>query len=135
MIIKVENLTKNYVTGSITVEALRGINLEIKKGEYVSIMGPSGSGKSTLMNILGCLDRLSSGSYVLDGKDVSKLDDNSLAKIRNEKIGFVFQAFNLLPRLSAIENVKLPMIYKGVPSIEREKGQGKHCLKLDLMVG
>lgn len=132
MIIKVENLTKNYVTGSITVEALRGINLEIKKGEYVSIMGPSGSGKSTLMNILGCLDRLSSGSYVLDGKDVSKLDDNSLAKIRNEKIGFVFQAFNLLPRLSAIENVKLPMIYKGVPSIEREKRAREALLKVGL---
>ncbi|SKA76574.1 putative ABC transport system ATP-binding protein [Caloramator quimbayensis] len=121
MIIKIENLFKTYDTGSFKVEALKDINLEIKKEEYVAVMGPSGSGKSTLMNILGCLDRLSSGKYILDGEDISKLDDNNLAQIRNKKIGFVFQAFNLLPRLSALENVELPMIYAKVSPTERRK--------------
>lgn len=121
MIIKVENLFKTYDAGSFKVEALKDINLEIKKEEYVAVMGPSGSGKSTLMNILGCLDRLSSGRYILDGEDISKLDDNNLAQIRNKKIGFVFQAFNLLPRLSALENVELPMIYAKVSPNERIK--------------
>lgn len=119
MIIKTENLVKIYDTGAIQVTALKGINLGIEKNEYVSIMGASGSGKSTLMNILGCLDRLTSGRYVLDGVDVSGLDDLELANIRNKKIGFVFQAFNLLPKMNAVENVMLPMVYAGVPSAER----------------
>lgn len=128
MIIKIENLRKVYDTGSIQVEALKGINLEIEKNEYVAIMGASGSGKSTLMNIIGCLDRLTEGKYLLDGEDVSLLDDNKLAEIRNKKIGFVFQAFNLLPRLTALENVELPMVYAGLPSSERVK-RAKTALK------
>lgn len=121
MIIKIENLKKVYDTGTVQVEALKGINLEIEKNEYVAIMGASGSGKSTLMNILGCLDRLTEGKYYLDGEDVSMLDNNKLAEIRNKKIGFVFQAFNLLPKLTALENVELPMVYAGLPSSERLK--------------
>ena len=121
MIIRVENLKKIYDTGSIQVEALRDINLGIEKKEYVAIMGASGSGKSTLMNILGCLDRLTAGKYILDDVDVSTLNGNELAAIRNKKIGFVFQAFNLLPRLSALGNVELPMVYAGMPSSERLK--------------
>lgn len=119
MIIKTENLVKVYDTGAIQVEALKGINLNIEKNEYVSIMGASGSGKSTLMNILGCLDRFTSGKYVLDGVDVSALNDLELAHIRNKKIGFVFQAFNLLPKMNALENVMLPMVYARVPVAER----------------
>lgn len=121
MIIRVENLIKIYDTGKIQVEALRNINLGIEKNEYVAIMGASGSGKSTLMNILGCLDRLTEGKYILDDVDVSTLDGNALAEIRNKKIGFVFQAFNLLPRLSALGNVELPMVYAGMPYAERQK--------------
>lgn len=121
MIIKVENLRKVYDTGKIQVEALKGVNLEIAEKEYVAIMGASGSGKSTLMNVLGCLDRLTSGRYILDGEDVSTLSDKELAIIRNKKIGFVFQAFNLLPRLTALGNVELPMVYAGVPGSERQK--------------
>lgn len=121
MIIRVENLRKVYDTGAIQVEALKDVTLEIEKNEYVAIMGASGSGKSTLMNILGCLDRLTSGRYILDGVDVSTLEGNELAAIRNKKIGFVFQAFNLLPRLTALGNVELPMIYAGVPGAERIK--------------
>jgi putative ABC transport system ATP-binding protein len=121
MIIKTENLVKVYDTGAIQVEALKGINLNIEKNEYVSIMGASGSGKSTLMNILGCLDRFTSGKYVLDGVDVSALNDLELAHIRNKKIGFVFQAFNLLPKMNALENVMLPMVYARVPVAERIK--------------
>ncbi|MGE5631249.1 MAG: ABC transporter ATP-binding protein [Caulobacteraceae bacterium] len=121
MIIRVENLKKVYDTGKIQVEALRNINFVIAKNEYVAVMGASGSGKSTLMNILGCLDRLTEGKYILDGEDVSTLNDKDLAVIRNKKIGFVFQAFNLLPRLTALANVELPMIYAGVPSSERVK--------------
>lgn len=121
MIIKLENLIKVYDTGAIQLKALRGVNLEIEKEEYVAIMGASGSGKSTLMNILGCLDKLTEGKYYLDGVDISSLDDNNLAAIRNKKIGFVFQAFNLLPKLTAIANVELPMMYAGVPKSEREK--------------
>ncbi|OAA90465.1 ABC transporter ATP-binding protein [Clostridium ljungdahlii] len=121
MIIKLENLVKIYDTGAVKLMALKEINLEIEKTEYVAIMGASGSGKSTLMNVLGCLDKLTDGKYYLDGVDISSLDDNSLADIRNKKIGFVFQAFNLLPKLTAIANVELPMMYAGVSKKEREK--------------
>lgn len=121
MIIKVENLKKVYDTGKIQVEALKCVNLEIAEKEYVAIMGASGSGKSTLMNILGCLDRLTEGRYILDGEDVSTLNGSNLAIIRNKKIGFVFQAFNLLPRLTALGNVELPMVYAGLLGSDRQK--------------
>lgn len=118
--IEVCDLRKVYNTGVLEFEALRGVNINVNKGEYVSIMGPSGSGKSTLMNILGCLDRLTSGKYILNGKDVSNLDDNELAVIRNKEIGFVFQAFNLLPKLNALQNVELPMVYAGISPTKRK---------------
>jgi len=121
MIIRMKDLGKIYDTGKIQVEALKKVNLDIDKGEFVSIMGPSGSGKSTLMNIIGCLDRATSGYYELDGVNISELDDVELAKIRNLKIGFVFQSFNLLPRISALQNVELPMIYAGVGKKERRR--------------
>lgn len=121
MIIRMVNTGKIYRTGKIEVEALRNVNLSIEKGEFVSVMGPSGSGKSTLMNIVGCLDRSTSGDYELDGVNISSLDDIELAKIRNLKIGFVFQSFNLLPRITAIQNVELPMIYAGIGKKERRK--------------
>jgi len=121
VLIRVEYLTKVYDTGAIQVEALRNVSLSIEKKEYVAIMGASGSGKSTLMNILGCLDRLTDGKYILDDVDVSTLNDNELAVIRNKKIGFVFQAFNLLPRLSALGNVELPMVYAGIAKSERQE--------------
>ncbi|MZQ75006.1 MAG: ATP-binding cassette domain-containing protein [Peptoclostridium sp.] len=111
--IKLEGISKVYETGKIRVEALKEINLHIKDGEFVAIMGPSGSGKSTLMNIIGCLDRPSAGGYLLDGMDVSELSENKLAHIRNRSIGFVFQSFNLLARTSALKNVELPMVYAG----------------------
>jgi putative ABC transport system ATP-binding protein len=106
--------------GSEEIHALRGVSIEIERGEYVAIMGPSGSGKSTLMNLIGCLDTPSKGSYLLNGKQVSQMNDNELARIRNEEIGFVFQTFNLLPRASALQNVELPLIYAGVTSKERQ---------------
>lgn len=121
MIIKVENVTKVYKTGDIEVKALDNINFCVSKSEFVSIMGTSGSGKSTMMNILGCLDNLTSGKYFLDDQDVSKLNSNQLANIRNKKIGFVFQAFNLLPKLNALQNVELPMIYANVEPSKRKK--------------
>jgi putative ABC transport system ATP-binding protein len=117
--IVIKNLVKNYMIGTIVVRALRSITVEIKKNEYVAIMGPSGSGKSTLMNIIGCLDTPTDGLYVLNSTDVSKLVDNQLAEIRNKEIGFVFQTFNLLPRYTAFENVMLPLVYAGKPKSER----------------
>lgn len=119
MIISMNNLGKIYKNGKIEVEALKNINFGIEKNEFVSIMGPSGSGKSTLMNIIGCLDKSTSGQYMLDGVDISSLNEVQLAKIRNVKIGFVFQSFNLLPRINALQNVELPMIYAGVSGKER----------------
>ena len=118
-IIEIQNLNKIYDTGAIQVHALKDVNLTIQEGEYVAIMGKSGSGKSTLMNILGCLDRPTSGSYVLDGIDVAKENPKQISYIRNQKIGFVFQSFNLIPRTSALKNVELPMIYGRVPAKER----------------
>jgi putative ABC transport system ATP-binding protein len=112
-VIQAENLTKIYRMGTIQLNALDGVSLAIEAGEVVAIMGPSGSGKSTLMNVLGCLDRPSSGEYILDGETASRLSDNQLAKVRNQKIGFVFQSFNLLPRCTALENVELPLHYAG----------------------
>ena len=121
MIIKTENLTKNYETGTQVVSALKGVNLSVEKGEFLSIMGPSGSGKTTLMNIIGCLDSPTNGSYYLNNKSVSKLDDDELAKIRNKEIGFVFQSFHLLARNTAFDNVMLPLKYAGVSKEEAAK--------------
>ncbi len=118
-IIHLENIKKNYFLGKQVIEVLKGISLDIFINEYVALMGPSGSGKSTLMNILGCLDTPTSGRYILNGKDVSKTSDNELADVRNQEIGFVFQQFNLLPRLSAAENVALPLVYAGIPKKQR----------------
>jgi len=118
-IIELSAIVKNYKIGTIIVRALRSISLDINKNEYVAVMGPSGSGKSTLMNLIGCLDTPTSGKYVLNNNDVSKLDDNQLADIRNNEIGFVFQTFNLLPRYTALENVTLPLIYAGLPKTDR----------------
>ncbi len=119
--ISIEKLSKIYKNGKIEVEALKSINLTVQQKEFVSIMGPSGSGKSTFMNIIGCLDRATNGFYQLDGKDISKVGDVELAKIRNRKIGFVFQSFNLLPRMTALDNVELPMIYAGAGAKERKQ--------------
>jgi putative ABC transport system ATP-binding protein len=120
-VIALKGLIKNYQVGTQIVQALRGVDLTINKGEYVAIMGPSGSGKSTLMNILGALDTPSGGQYFLNGTDVSQMVDDELAKIRNKEIGFIFQTFNLLPRYDALENVMLPLIYGGVPKNERRE--------------
>jgi putative ABC transport system ATP-binding protein len=119
--IQLENIIKNYTLGEVEVPVLWEINLTIARGEYAAIMGVSGSGKSTLMNIIGCLDRPSSGRYLFEGQDITQLSDDDLADVRNEQIGFVFQQFNLLPRLSALENVMLPMVYAGYPKAERRE--------------
>ncbi len=121
MLIRTEDLAKSYSTGTVEVLALSGVTLEIDKGEYVALMGPSGSGKSTLMHLLGCLDTPTSGRYLFNDRDISTLDDIELAHLRNREIGFVFQSFNLLPRLSAQSNVQLPMLYAGVPVRERKE--------------
>jgi putative ABC transport system ATP-binding protein len=120
-IIKIKDIKRNFALGSEVVYVLKGVDLIINKGEYVALMGPSGSGKSTLMNILGCLDTPTSGNYTLNGKDVSQMDEASLAEVRNKEIGFVFQTFNLLPRTTALDNVALPMIYAGKSKSERNK--------------
>ncbi len=120
-VIKIRNITRDFFLGQEIVKVLRGIDLDIDKGEYVALMGPSGSGKSTLMNLLGCLDTPTSGEYILNGKDVSKMSDDELAEIRNKEIGFVFQTFNLLPRTTALENVALPMIYAGASKSQRKE--------------
>jgi len=119
--IEVKDVIRRYVTGDIDLTALNSVSLKIEKGEFIAIMGPSGSGKTTFMNIIGCLDRMDGGTYFLNGQDVSNLEDNQLARIRNKEIGFVFQAFNLLPRISVFKNVELPMVYAGVPSKERKE--------------
>ncbi|MCO5051282.1 MAG: ABC transporter ATP-binding protein [Verrucomicrobiae bacterium] len=120
-LIRLQNISRRYQMGTETIHALRDVSLEIQRGEYVAIMGPSGSGKSTLMNVLGCLDSPTSGRYELNDTDVSEMDDNELAEVRNREIGFVFQTFNLLPRSDALHNVELPLIYAGLPSEARRQ--------------
>src|SRR5438045_9446064 len=132
VVIKTEALAKVYEMGAEQVHALRGVDVEIRKGEYVAIMGPSGSGKSTLMNLIGCLDSPSSGKYWLAGRLVSDLDDDELAYIRNKEIDFVFQTFNLLPRATALHNVELPLIYNGTPAEERIEKSRKALKRVDL---
>src|SRR6188768_1465107 len=131
-LIETVDLWKTYVMGTEEVHALRGVSIQIERGEYVAIMGPSGSGKSTLMNLIGCLDTPSKGSYLLNSKQVSQMDDNELARIRNEEIGFVFQTFNLLPRATALRNVELPLVYAGVPAKEREQRAKNALEKVEL---
>lgn len=131
--IYMENLWKVYKTGTISVEALKEVNFSVKDGEFVSVMGPSGSGKSTLMNIIGCLDKMTKGDYVLNDIKISRLSDFELAKIRNSKVGFVFQTFNLLPRMTALKNVELPMIYAGVSQKKRREKALEALEKVDLI--
>ena len=121
MIITVDKVNKTYKNGSLELQVLKNISFKVQKGEFLAIMGSSGSGKSTMMNILACLDSQYEGTYILDGIDISKLTENQLSEIRNKKIGFIFQSFNLLPRLSALENVELPLVYSSVPKTERHK--------------
>jgi putative ABC transport system ATP-binding protein len=127
-LIETVEIWKSYVMGTEEIHALRGVSIQIERGEYVAIMGPSGSGKSTLMNLIGCLDTPSKGSYLLNGKQVGQMNDNELARIRNEEIGFVFQTFNLLPRATALRNVELPLVYAGIPAKVREQ-QAKAALE------
>src|SRR6187401_990749 len=128
-VISVRNLVKTYVVGEVEVRALRGVNLEVQKGEFLAVTGPSGSGKSTFMHIIGCLDRPTSGQYLLDGQDVSRMSKNELAAVRNKKIGFVFQGFNLLSRTTALDNVELPMLYGGTaPKTSERHRRAKEML-------
>jgi putative ABC transport system ATP-binding protein len=131
-VIHLENIRKSYFMGKQELQVLKGLSLDIHSNEYVALMGPSGSGKSTLMNILGCLDSPTSGTYILNGNDVSKMPDNDLADIRNKEIGFVFQQFNLLPRLTAVENVALPLVYAGIPRKLRHEMAMEVLAKVDL---
>ncbi len=132
-VIRTQDLWKTYSMGEGRIHAVQAVNLEIQKGEYVAIMGPSGSGKSTLMNLIGCLDTPTTGQYHISGHPVSDLDDDELARIRNEEIGFVFQTFNLLPRLSAIQNVELPLVYAGAPPAERLERARNAMMQVDLL--
>lgn len=131
-LIRIKNLMKSYQLGGETVHALNDVTLSIDKGEFIAIIGPSGSGKSTLMNMLGCLDRPDSGEYFLGGKEIGMMNDRDLATIRNQKIGFIFQNFNLLPKLTAVENVELPLIYRGMPGKERREIALNALLKVGL---
>jgi putative ABC transport system ATP-binding protein len=128
-VISIQNLVKTYVVGEVEVRALRGVSLDVKRGEFVAVTGPSGSGKSTLMHILGCLDRPTSGRYILDGQDVSKMSKDQLAEVRNKKIGFVFQGFNLLSRTTALDNVELPLLYRG----GKMRASERHKLAMDAL--
>jgi putative ABC transport system ATP-binding protein len=130
--IETVDLWKTYVMGTEEIHALRGVSIQIERGEYVAIMGPSGSGKSTLMNLIGCLDTPSKGSYLLNGKQVSQMNDNELARIRNEEIGFVFQTFNLLPRATALHNVELPLVYAGIAAKDRQDRAKQALTKVEL---
>lgn len=132
-LITTQDLWKTYVMGAEEIHALRGVSINIDKGEYVAIMGPSGSGKSTLMNLIGCLDTPTKGNYTLNGKEVGSMNDDELARIRNEEIGFVFQTFNLLPRATALHNVELPLVYAGVSSKERLEKAKQALEKVELM--
>jgi putative ABC transport system ATP-binding protein len=131
-LIETVDLWKTYIMGTEEIHALRGVSIQIERGEYVAIMGPSGSGKSTLMNLIGCLDTPTKGSYLLNNKQVSQMNDNELARIRNEEIGFVFQTFNLLPRATALHNVELPLVYAGVPAKDRESRAKNALEKVEL---
>jgi putative ABC transport system ATP-binding protein len=131
-LIETRDLWKTYLMGGEEIHALRGVTTSIERGEYVAIMGPSGSGKSTLMNLIGCLDTPSKGSYLLNGQEVARMNDNELARIRNEEIGFVFQTFNLLPRATALHNVELPLVYAGVPAAERQARAKEAIEKVEL---
>ena len=132
-LIETHDLWKTYQMGTEEIHALRGVSVDIDRGEYIAIMGPSGSGKSTLMNLVGCLDTPTTGSYLLNGKRISEMNDNELARIRNEEIGFVFQTFNLLPRASALHNVELPLVYAGVPARVREARAKAALERVDLV--
>ena len=131
-IIEVKKLQKRYLMGDEVIDALKSIDLKVQKNEYLALMGPSGSGKSTLMNLIGCLDSPTSGEYILHGIDVSKMSDSELADVRNKEIGFVFQTFNLLPRMTALENVALPLVYAGVSKVDREERARKVLLEVGL---
>src|SRR5687768_2419585 len=131
-LIETRDLWKTYVMGQEEIHALRGVSIQIERGEYVAIMGPSGSGKSTLMNLVGCLDTPTKGSYLLNDKEVASMNDDELARIRNEEIGFVFQTFNLLPRATALHNVELPLVYAGMPSKERQQRAREALAKVEL---
>ncbi|HXM04983.1 MAG TPA: ABC transporter ATP-binding protein [Chthoniobacterales bacterium] len=132
VVIQIEGITKEYVMGESVIQALRGVDLFIRRNEYLAVMGPSGSGKSTLMNMLGCLDTPSSGRYEFNGKDVASMEDDELAEIRNREIGFVFQTFNLLPRSTSLQNVELPLIYAGVGAEERQRRAAESLMAVGL---